>query len=186
MFRLNRGDVRGIAVNTMFDIGSAGGGLKSQERDYLYVYVEQGADQNRQQRIRVFDVSDPMAPERARGNPRVYGGTGRLLMFRAYNEPFLQHFVAAVGAGGLGTLVDVSKPQVGAQVATTWSDVNGIRDMVFEEFAFDRMVDERGRWEKDISHEGARYLTEQEILRVLRAKVPRESYETDRYGRRIR
>ena len=92
----------------------------------------------------------------------------------------------AGGAGGLGTLVDASKPQVGAQVATTWSDVNGIRDMVFEEFAFDRMVDERGRWEKDISHEGTRYLTREEILRVLRAKVPRESYETDRYGRRIR
>ena len=40
--RFNRGDVRGIAVNTVFDLGSPGGGIKSRERDYLYVYANEG------------------------------------------------------------------------------------------------------------------------------------------------
>ena len=108
-------------MNTVFDIGSAGGGLKSRERDYLYVQAMVGPDQNRQERVRVYDVSDPLAPRRAPGNPRIYGSTGRLLLYRVYNEPFLQHFVAAVGAGGLGTLINVGEMQIGAQITSTWA-----------------------------------------------------------------
>jgi Ca2+-binding EF-hand superfamily protein len=37
--------------------------------------------------------------------------------------------------------------------------------------AFDRLQDERGRWEKDISHEDCRYLTRDEVLAVLRADL---------------
>ena len=113
----------------------------------------------------------------------IYGGTGRLLLFRAYNEPFLQHFVVAAGAGGLGTVVDVSKvPNTGAQVSTTWGGLDGLRDLVLEEFAFDRLQDERARPIKDISHEGCRYLNRDEMLRVLRADVPVPSYRIDKYG----
>ena len=58
-----------------------------------------------------------------------------------------------------------------------------VRDMVFEEFAFDRLQDERGAWIKDISHEGCRYLTRDEVLRVLRAHIPVEQRDGGRYGR---
>src|SRR5690606_29443365 len=75
-FRFGRGDVRGVAVNTVFELGSEGGGLKSAERDYLYVAYDDGPDEARRQHVRVFDVSDPLAPAAVpRANPRVYGGT---------------------------------------------------------------------------------------------------------------
>lgn len=182
-FAGDRQDVRGVAVNTQFDLGSQGGGIQSQERDYLFVYADQGPDGNRLQGVRAFDVSDPLQPKRAAGTPRVYGGSGRLRPFRAYNEPFLQQFVVAVGAGGLGTVVDASKMPTGLADLCTWDDLDGVRDLYLEEFAFDRLQDERGRWEKDISHEQCRYLTRDEILRVLRAPVPVAREQQGRYGR---
>ncbi|MBK8974422.1 MAG: hypothetical protein IPM29_00705 [Planctomycetes bacterium] len=184
-FSFERGDVRGVAVNTVFDLGSEGGGIRSRERDYLYVFVEEGADANRQQRVRVFDVTDPMSPRAVRdAAPRVYGGTGELLPFRAYNEPFLQHFVVAAGSGGLGTLVDVGRAATqGAAVAATWDDLAELRDLEFEELAFDRLQDERQHPIKDISHDGCRYLDRDELLRVFDAAVPPPvRYRTDPYG----
>jgi len=185
-FAYNRGDVRGIAVNTVFDIGSAGGGLKSRERDYLYVNVTQGT-QNRQTNVQVYDVSDPARPLRIPrgGAVRVYGGTGHLHMFRAYNAPFLKHHVIAEGAGGIGTLVDVSKMTAGAELAAVWAGVPGLRDLAIEEFAFDRLQDERGNWIKDISHDGCRYLTPDEVLTALRAEIPTTEYRRDRYGNAV-
>lgn len=182
-FAGERQDVRGVAVNTQFDLGSQGGGLHSRERDYLFVYADSGADGNRQQQVRAFDVSDPLQPRRAPGTPRVYGGSGRLLLFRAYNEPFLQQFVVAAGAGGLGTVLDASKMPTGLSDLCTWDDLEGVRDLCFEEFAFDRLQDERGRPEKDISHAQCRYLTRDEVLRVLRAPVPVAHEQEGRYGR---
>jgi len=178
--RTERGDVQGIAVSTVFDIGSAGGGLRSGEREYLYAHATIGPDQNRQQRLVILDVSNPERPERVDA-PRLYGGTGRLWPVKVYNAPFLQHFVVSVGASGTGTLVDVGRREAGADVTAAWDDLRGVRDMVFEEFALDRLVDERGRWEKDISHEGCRYLTPEEILRVLRADVPVRHQAAGRY-----
>ena len=87
------------------------------------------------------------------------------------------------GAGGIGTLLDVSKNQTGPSITTVWAGINGRRDLEFEEFAFDRLQDERGRMIKDISHEGCRYLTPAELRRVLAAKIPGPGYRTDRYGR---
>ena len=78
----------------------------------------------------------------------------------------------AAGAGGLGTLVDVSQLSSGAEVAAVWDDVRGLRDFAMEEFAFDRLQTERGQAEKDISHADCRYLTRDEMLRVLRAPLP--------------
>lgn len=179
----DRADVRGVALNTQFDLGSQGGGIKSQERDYLFVLAHVGPDQNRQTRVTAVDVSDPLRPRRAEGNVRVYGGNGRLRMLRAYHAPFLQQFVVAAGAGGLGHVLDASRMPTGLQDLTTWDDLAGVRDLCFEEIAFDRLLDERGRWEKDISHEDCRYLTRDEILRVLRAPVPVSQEEAGRYGR---
>ena len=184
-FRFSRGDIRGVAVNTVFDIGSAGGGLKSQERDYLYIYAHQGRQEVRQQHVHVYDISDPVRPRRVSNSLRVYGGTGKLELFRAYNAPFLQHFVVSAGSGGIGTLVDVSKNKTGLAVTSVWGGINRLRDIEFEEFAFDRLQDERGRMIKDISHEGCRYLTRDELLRVLNAAIPDHTDQVGRYGRRL-
>jgi Ca2+-binding EF-hand superfamily protein len=173
MFGGERPDVRGVAINTQFDLGSQGGGIRSQEHDWLFVLADQGSDQIRQTHVSAYDVSDPVHPKRSQGNPRVYGGNGRLHLFRAYNAPFLQHFVVALGAGGLGHVCDSSRMATGLQDLTTWEDLQDVRDLCFEEMAFDRLQDERGRWEKDISHEDCRYLTRDEVLAVLRAPLER-------------
>lgn len=181
--RPDRSDVRGIAVNTVFDLGSAGGALQSREREYLYLYAERGNDDARQQYVQVLDVSDPRRPTPVRrGAARVYGGNGRLTVFRAYNPPFLQHRVVATGAGGVGTLLDVSKTSAGVEQVAVWTGLDGVRDLVFEEFAFDRLQDEEGKWLKDISHEDCRYLTRDEVLRVLRAPLPDAEDPLGRYG----
>lgn len=181
-FRGDRNDVRAVFVNTQFDLGTAGGGLKSQERDYLFTLEEYGPDGNRQRHVRAFDVSDPLAPRAVPGAQRVEGGH-RLLPMRVYNAPFLQQFVVVAGAGGLGTVLDASKMPTGLQPLALWDDLGQVRDLVLEEFPFDRLQDERGRMEKDIAHDGCRYLSPEEIQRVLSADVPLSREEQDRYGR---
>jgi hypothetical protein len=134
--------------------------------------------------VRAFDLSDPLHPAAAPGEPRRTGlGTTRLALVRAYNAPFLQQFVLTVGSGGTATFFDASKMPTGLQVLADVTGVAGMRDLVLEEFAFDRLQDERGRWEKDISHEGCRYLTRDEMLKVLRADVPVDRQAEGRYGR---
>ena len=171
-FGAKRIDARGVAFNTQFDLGSQGGGIQSREHDYLFVFQTDGDDDNRQQHVRAFDLSDPQNPVPAFGEAqRIYGGTGKLLMLRTYNAPFLQQFVLAVGAGGGGAILDASKMPTGLQSLASWLDPLQTIDLAVEEFAFDRLQDERGRWEKDISHEDCRYLTQAELLRVLRARI---------------
>ncbi len=164
-------DVQGVALNTAFDLGSAGGGLKSRERDYLFVCLDNGRNQGRRRRVIALDVSDPLAPLRVEGNDEITGGTGRLEIMRVYNAPFLQQFVVASGAGGLGTVFDASAMPTGFRTLATLSGPANLRDFAVEEFAFDRLQDERGKPEKDISHADCRYLTEDEMLRVLRADI---------------
>jgi hypothetical protein len=161
-------------VNTVFDLGTAGGGVKSQERDYVYVLMNEGANEDRQERVRVIDVTDPLRPRTPREpDKRVYGASGRLLNVRTYNAPFLQHFVLAAGAGGVGTCINVSKMSAtGTEIAATIDGVEGLRDLVVEELALDRLVDEEGRWIKDVSHPDCRYLTPAELTPVLRAQLP--------------
>ena len=184
VFRFDRGDIRGVAFNSQFDLGSEGGGIKSRERDYLFVYEEYGQDDNRQYRLRAFDVSDALAPAAAPGNGlRIGRAPGRLQVVRAYNAPFLQQFVLAVGSGGMATLADASKMPTGLQPLAEVPGASGVRDLVVEEFAFDRLQDERGRWEKDISHEDCRYLTVEEMKKVLQAKVPVRREAEGRYGK---
>ena len=127
-------------------------------------------------------MTAPLAPTALGERQRVTGGSGSLRLFSAYHEPFLQHFVVATGAGGLGTVLDATRLQTGLQPATIWDDVDGVRDLAFEQFAFDRLQDERGRAEKDIAHDGCRYLTPQEILPLLRTPVPVGREAEGRYG----
>ena len=70
----------------------------------------------------------------------------------------------------------------GLQPGTVWDDLRDLRDLQFERMPFDRLQDERGRWEKDISHRDCRYLTVEEMLKVLRADVPVGREAEGRYG----
>ncbi len=184
-FSFGRGDIRGVAINTVFDIGSAGRGIPSGEHDYLYVYYSDGGDDSRENYVRVYDITDARKPRRmSRSTPRVLGtGTGRLHLVRTFNAPSLQHNVLVEGAGGIGTLINVSKASTtGVQAGSPWTGVSGLRAMAFEEFAFDRLQDERARPIKDISHDNCRYLDKNEILKVLGTPIPLPKYRADKYG----
>jgi hypothetical protein len=103
----------------------------------------------------------------------VYGASGRLAVVRTYNAPFLQHFVLAAGAGGVGTFLDVSRLSAsGIEVAATVGGVSGLLDLAVEELALDRLCDEDGRWIKDVSHPDCRYLGPSEVGAVLRVPIP--------------
>lgn len=184
VFAGDRQDVRSVAWNTQFDLGSQGGGLSSREHDWLFCYEEYGPDQARQQHVRAFDLSDPLHPVAATGTPpRVGRSSGHLAVVRAYNAPFLQHFVVVPGSGGVASVLDASKMPTGLQALADLAGADGVQDFAFEEFAFDRLQDERGRPEKDISHDGCRYLSPAEMLKVLRAPVPIDREAEGRYGR---
>jgi hypothetical protein len=136
--------------------------------------VNEGTDDARQENVRVLDVTDPLRPRAPNNNSRrVYGARGRLSLVRSYNAPFLQHFVLAAGANGLGTMIEVSKmAATGIEAVVNLDGANGMLDLVAEELALDRLCDEEGKWIKDVSHPDCRYLTPAELGRVLRAPIP--------------
>ena len=59
-----------------------------------------------------------------------------------------------------------------AEGVAAWEDGPGVRDLVVEELAFDRLQDEGGNRIKDISHADCRYLTPAEIARVVGVPLP--------------
>ena len=155
------GGVVDVALATLFEIGSEGGGIPSRERDYAVALTPAG--------LSIVDVSDttgaPPPPPPAFGVP---GGARRLRILRAYNAPFLQTYAAVATAAGL-QLVDLTRPSAPAPAGSVAQA--GTTSLAAEEFPLDRMVDSRGRPLKDVSHEGARWLSPSELRTVLEAPV---------------
>lgn len=152
------GPIQDIELATVYELGSEGGAIPTQERDLVFAL-------NRGQ-LAILDVTDPtsVAAATVKGNLAI-GDMRALRMARVYTPPFLTTFVAVAGQGGM-RLIDVTrptKPTISASVAGT-----GLaHDLVVEEFPLDRTVDAAGSPIMDISHEGARWLNQQELLRVL-------------------
>jgi len=152
------GPLQAAALATIYEIGSEGGGIRSREKDFVF-FVGGGA-------LGYLDVSDTRGPPDAATLKAVNvgGGASDLRMLRVYNPPFLQTYAAVAVQNGV-QFVEVTRPDepaVRGSVAQA-----GTRILAVEEFPLDRMVDSRGKPLKDISHEGASYLTGEEIRRVL-------------------
>jgi hypothetical protein len=161
-----------VALTGRFDLGDTTGVRPTVERDVAYLVME--VEDGTRGATVVLDVTVPSRPQTLSGvgigqgsglNP-LSGGT----LVRSFNPPVLVTRLAVAGAGGV-LLQDVTLSEEARNEARLIG-VPGARDVAAEAFAFDRMVDETGRQLKDISHEGARYLTPEEIFRVL--TVPSE------------
>lgn len=152
-----------VALGTVFELGSEGGGIASREVDYAFAVTPGG--------LVLVPVTDPKEEISVRGLRRVaVAGTRGVRLLRAFNPPFLQTYAQIVGAAGV-TLVEVTRPASPTVVATV--AVPGTLATDAEEFPLDRMIDPAARPLKDVSHEGARYLDGEEIRRVL--EVPLRS-----------
>ena len=163
-------DVVSLTVNTHYDIGSEGGRIPSVENDYLYgAYAVTGDDDVPRSYVTLWNVSDPEHPRGAASTELQTPDAKSAALMKAYNAPFVAKYVLA-GCAGRGVIVDVTKTgDISRAAPTNPTPFTGGR--VFEEMPFDQMLDEDGRQLKDISHEGARYLGRDEILKILRVPL---------------
>lgn len=158
--RRDRVPILDVALVTQYELGSEGGAIPSQERDLSYILLEEGGANT----LLVLDVTDPVSPS-FRGSVRLRNQTRSISVARVYNPPFLQTYV--VTAGALGTqIVDVSKPDQPA-IAATLNFPLAAFAVELEEFPLDRTMDADGKPVMDVSHEGARWLDQQEFSRVI-------------------
>jgi hypothetical protein len=178
----DKGEAEELAFSSAFDLGSEGGGIPSAERDYLYVLRMREGTEDRE--IRILDVTDPRKPERAGDlnlGPDHYG----LSLAHVYVAPFLQH-LAIVGTDQGADVIDVTRrgqpALLGRIQAAPYAPMRAgmemkpvpFLDTVMESMPLDRMIDEDAQPLKDISHPGARYLSLDELRRVLSVKLPEE------------
>ena len=157
--RAIRVNVLDVALCTLYELGSEGGAIASDERDFAFVLYADSSPH-----LLVLDVTDPSFA-RFKGAVDLPADTRAIRVARAYNPPFLQSCVVALGASGT-QIVDVSKPDRPAIVASINQPVAGYA-LDLEEFPLDRTVDADGKPIMDVSHEGARWLDQQEFLRVI-------------------
>jgi hypothetical protein len=161
-----------VELTGRFDLGDTTGVKPTVERDVAYLVL--AAPDGTRGATLVLDVSVPSRPAPL---GRVNLGPGSNLnplaggtLVRSFNPPVLVTRLAVAGEGGV-LIQDVTASEEPRNEARLVG-VPGARHVAAEAFAFDRMVDETGRQLKDISHEGARYFTPEEIFRVL--TVPSE------------
>ena len=157
--RAARVPVQDVALATMYELGSEGGALPTDERDYAFVLFFDGG-----QKLLLLDVTDP-SQSKFKGVVALANQTRSIRVARVYNPPFLQTFVVTAGATGT-QIVDVTKPDQPAVVASVNVPILGYA-LELEEFPLDRTMDADGKPIMDVSHEGARWLDQQEFERVL-------------------
>ena len=160
IMRVGAGEVRDLAVTTLYELGSEGGAIPTQERD-LVVWLAPN-------RLGVLDVTDAANPK-PRGSVPIGGDPRALTVASLYNQPFLRTFVLTAGEGGV-TLTDLGRPDELRNLAAV-PTLRGSHDIAMEEFPLDRTVDASGAPIMDVSHEDARWLDQEEFLRVLGVPV---------------
>jgi hypothetical protein len=149
-----------VALATVYELGSEGGAIASRERD-LVIYASGGG-------LGFADVTNPAAVEPLR-DVGVQGGVRSVRVVRVYNPPFVQTYVLAAGPQGV-RMIDVSRPSKPAEAGQV-AGILGTFDTDFEEFPLDRAVDADGKPILDVSHEGARWMSQDEFLRILGAPL---------------
>jgi hypothetical protein len=159
------GAVSGVALGTVFELGSEGGSIPSREVDYAFAVTPAG--------VVLVPVTDPVPVP---GTPPVpftrvaARGTTGIRVLRAFNPPFLQTYLLVANATGVA-LVEVTRPATPVIVAAI--PVPGARIVDAEEFPLDRMLGSRAEPLKDVSHKDARYLNREEIRGVLEVPLRR-------------
>ncbi len=177
----NEPTFRGLALLSQVDLAEAQGGERTAERDYAYLLAESGRGDQRRSRVVTLDVTDPTRVSR-RERTRVESGysTEQLLVADYYSPPTRRRIAFAPGSRGV-YLSDLTTTREPEQIGKLPGLVDAFAITV-EEFPLDRMLDEQGRPEKDVSHETSRWLWRAEIERIL--DVDKEALGTARQYRR--
>lgn len=155
--------ITNAALATVYELGSEGGAIPSRERDLLLVATNAPF-----QGVGIFDVAEPAAPVYV-GGSSLRGPTRALRALRVYNPPFVQTFLLSADSLGM-QITDISRPSAPAAAGDV-AVQGGLAALDVEEFPLDRAVDADGKPILDVSHEGARWLSQDEFLRVLNAPL---------------
>jgi Ca2+-binding EF-hand superfamily protein len=166
---------RGLALLSQVDLADARGGERTAERDYAYLLSERGGGQRRST-LTMIDVTDPTRLPRERTRVNAGYTTEQLVVGDFYSVPTRRRVAFTLGSRGV-YVADVTTSREPSQVGCLPGIVEAYA-MAIEEFPLDRMLDERGRSEKDVSHEGSRWLWLSEIERIL--SVDKGELGTDR------
>jgi len=168
---------RGLALLTQVDLAEPQGGERTAERDYAYVLAERGDGAQRRSSLSAFDVTDPTRVARRDRNKVAAGfATEQLVVGEFYSPPLRRRILFTPGERGV-YLADYTTSREPTQVGTLPGLSGACYAMAVEEFPLDRMVDEAGVAQKDVSHPTSRWLTREEIERVL--SVSKEDLGTD-------
>jgi Ca2+-binding EF-hand superfamily protein len=171
---------RGLAFLSQVDLADQQGGERNQERDYVYLLSERGQGDNKRSSITLVDVSDPERVSR-RDRVKVSAGysTEQLVIGDYYSAPVRRRVAFTPGSRGV-YLADLSTSREPSQIGILPGLLEAYA-VALEEFPLDRMLNESGQLEKDISHAKSRWLWLSEIERVL--SVSMEALGTDRQYR---
>ena len=172
---------RGLALLSQVDLADPQGGERTAERDYAYFLAEAGRSDQRRSRVVVLDVTDPTRVSR-RERARIDAGdsTAQLVVADYYSAPTRRRIGFTPGSRGV-YLADLTNTQEPEQVGKL-PGLTKAHAIAVEEFPLDRMIDEQGRPEKDVSHATSRWLWRAEIERIL--GVGKEELGTARQYRR--
>ncbi len=167
-----------VVVSSRFELGDTTGLVPTVERDVAYVV---GTRNEEVGEYLFIDVTKPKEPRVATRENHGAGPITGATLARSFNPPALTHRLMVSTDVGLAVFEvdDTEEPNT----LVDFTPIAPVSDAAVEAFAFDRMQDPTGRQLKDISHEGARYLSVEEIHRVL--SVPGDVLGTlDDGGRR--
>ncbi len=169
-------DVVDLAITSKFDLGSPGGEIRSEEHPYLYVLANARRRQGSAPEPRWFSIriTDPTAPKLV-GELTLPGGgiASGFGLLRLYNPPFLTFHALVTRRNRAAVFLDLTKstaPKIAEEIPT----LRGTGRLAVESMRFDQQIDATGRRLKDVSHEGAGYLSREEIVRLLRVKLPKD------------
>ncbi|MEM8883725.1 MAG: hypothetical protein AAGD14_06650 [Planctomycetota bacterium] len=167
--RFNSFSSQALAFSSAYDIGSTGGDIPSAEREYLYV-VGTGVG-NSNGALLKLDVTQPDRATIA-GTRQTVNDPRSVRIARVYQTPFLKLYAVVGGRGNGGVEIsDVTPRQPQIQQVALLNGVGPTYGIDLETMPLDRLVGFDGKPLKDVSHEGARYLTRREIERILRAEL---------------
>ena len=161
-----------VQVHSRFDLGSPGGDIPTEEHDYALFAVQPVEEGMTPGALAIVRITEPTVPK-ATGVTPMPDGAFRLATAAWYSPPFLRRYALVAGRNAVG-VVETSASDKPVLLGTLFGEAVRVRDLVVEAFPLDRMVDESGRMVKDVSHEGARFLDLQEMLRVLRVPLAAE------------
>lgn len=162
---------RDLALASQVELAEPQGGARTGERDYAYLLRERQPRQGAPiSQLVVVDLSDPLRPRQV-GTTLLGNATQAVELASFYNTPFLAPVI--LSPGELGTYAtDVRLAKAPTSLGALPGLV-GSRAIAVERFPLDAMRDPAGRALKDVSHEGARWLSIEEIERVLSVPAAR-------------